>query len=111
MSEPTKVQEQEDVGHSNEVTVDETKPVVPEFGYPCSVHIELRDPIHRGAERVNYHMIYIDDPSYVTVEDDGMLVILYNDEDGQTMTKSIPSGQWLEKTVRRLRPVGVKSEE
>jgi len=110
MSEPTKVQEQEDVGHSNEVTVDYGRIVGPEYKHPCIVHIELRDPIHRGAERVNHHITHIDDPCYVTVEDDGMLVIIF-DDDGQMMIKSIPSGQWLEMTVRRLPPVEVIPEE
>lgn len=103
MSEPTKVQEKEDVGHSNEVTVESV------FKYPCIVHIELRDPIHLGAERVNYHLIHIDDPCYVTVEDDGTLVIIY-DDDGKMLTKSIPAGQWLEQTVRRLPQVEVIPE-
>jgi len=111
MNEPMKVQDLEDVGHSNEVTVDETKPVGPEYKYPCSVHIELRDPIHRGSERVNYHMLYLDDPSHVTVETNGTLIVIFDDNDGNMMIKSIPSGQWLESNVRRLPPVEITTEE
>jgi len=107
MSEPTKVQEQEDVGHSNEVTVEEVTSVGPIYKNPCIVHIELRHPINRGAERVNFHLIHIDDPCYVTVADDGTLVIIF-DDDGEMMTKVIPPGQWLEKTIRRLPKVEVK---
>ena len=109
MNEPTKVQDKENVGHSNEATVEEVKLVGPAYEHPCIVNIELRDPIHMGAERVNHHIIPIDDPCFVTVESNGMLVIIFND-DGDMMIKSIPSGQWLEKTVRRLPPVEILCE-
>ena len=111
MNEPMKVQDLEDVGHSNEVTVDEVKPDEPVYEHPCSVHIELRDPIHRGSERVNYHMIYLDDPSHVTVETNGTLIVIFDDNDGNMMTKRIPAGQWLESNVRRLRAIEVMPDE
>ena len=110
MSEPTKVQEDEVVGYGNEVTVEEETPMIgPAYKHLYQVQIELRYPINRGKERVNYHLIEVDDLSHLVFEVNGGLTLYYQD-DGDSMVKTIPSGQWIETTTRSYPPFEMPPE-